>query len=85
MWLGPNAVLASAREGYGRYDVRLRDLGETLRRPVSARWLGDMAHGVAELAGDYSRRLVVRAARQLIPELTPADVEPGPRASERRR
>ena len=42
MWLGPNAVLASAREGYGRYDVRLRDLGETLRRPVSARWLGDI-------------------------------------------
>lgn len=34
--------------------------------------------GAAELAGDYSRRLVVRAARQLIPELTPADVEPGP-------
>ena len=34
--------------------------------------------GAAALAGDYSRRLVVRAARQLIPELTPADVEPGP-------
>ena len=79
MWLGPNAVLAFAREGYGRYDVRLRDLGETLRAPgfrklARRHW----RMGAAELAGDYSRRLFVRAARKLIPELTPADVEPGP-------
>ncbi len=79
MWLGPNAVLAFAREGYGRYDVSLRDLGETLRAPgfrklARRHW----RMGAAELAGDYSRRLFVRAARKLIPELTPADVEPGP-------
>ena len=36
--------------------------------------------GAAELAGDYSRRLFVRAERKLIPELTPADVEPVPAA-----
>lgn len=79
MWLGPNAVLAFARDGYGRYDVRLRDLGETLRAPgfrklARRHW----RMGIAELAGDYSRRLFVRAARKLIPELAPADVEPGP-------
>ena len=79
MWLGPNAVLAFAREVYGRYDIRLRDLGETLRAPgfrklARRHW----RMGAAELAGDYSRRLFIRAARKLIPELTPGDVEPGP-------
>ena len=31
VWLGPNAVLALAREGYRRRDVSLRDLRETMR------------------------------------------------------
>src|SRR5205807_8834317 len=30
VWLGPNAVLAFAREGYRRRDVRVRDLAEAL-------------------------------------------------------
>ena len=33
MWLGPNAVLALGRESYGRYQVRPRDLVETVRAP----------------------------------------------------
>ena len=79
MWLGPNAVLAFAREGYGRYDVRMRDLRETFRAPgfrklARRHW----RMGIAELARDYSRRLFVRDARKLIPELTARDVEPGP-------
>jgi L-2-hydroxyglutarate oxidase LhgO len=79
MWLGPNAVLAFAREGYGRFDVRMRDLRETFGAPgfrklARRHW----RMGAAELAADYSRRLFVRAARKLIPELAPADVEPGP-------
>jgi L-2-hydroxyglutarate oxidase len=79
MWLGPNAVLAFAREGYRRYDVRARDLGETLRSPGFRRLARrHWRMGVAELAGDYSKRLFVRAARKLLPELTAADVEPGP-------
>lgn len=79
MWLGPNAVLAFAREGYGRRDVRLRDLGETLRSPGFRRLARrHWRMGAAELAGDYSRCLFVRAARKLLPALTAADVEPGP-------
>jgi L-2-hydroxyglutarate oxidase LhgO len=79
VWLGPNAVLAFAREGYGRWDMRFGDLRETLAAPgfrklARRHW----RTGAAELAGDYSRRLFVRAARKLIPELTPNDVEPGP-------
>jgi L-2-hydroxyglutarate oxidase len=79
MWLGPNAVLAFAREGYRRYDLRPRDLAETLRAPGFRRLARrHWRMGAAELAGDYSRRLFVRAARKLLPELTTADVEPGP-------
>src|SRR5262245_61761392 len=33
VWLGPNAVLAFAREGYGRFDLRPRDLGQALLNP----------------------------------------------------
>ncbi len=79
MWLGPNAVLAFAREGYGRYDVCLRDLSDTLRAPGFRKLARrNWRVGAVELAGDYSRRLFVRSARKLIPELAAADVEAGP-------
>jgi len=79
VWLGPNAVLAFARDGYGRFRVRPRDLGETLatpgfRRLARRHW----RTGTAELVRDYSRRLFVASARKLIPELRPGDVLPGP-------
>jgi L-2-hydroxyglutarate oxidase len=31
VWLGPNAVLAFKREGYGRFDVDLKDTLEEIR------------------------------------------------------
>lgn len=31
VWLGPNAVLAFKREGYGRFDVDIKDTIEELR------------------------------------------------------
>ena len=33
MWLGPNAVLAFARDGYGRFRVRLVDLWDAVSDP----------------------------------------------------
>ena len=79
IWLGPNAVLAFAREGYGRFQVRPRDLLETVaapgfRRLARRHW----RTGTVELVRDYSRRLFVQAARTLIPELRPDDVVKGP-------
>jgi L-2-hydroxyglutarate oxidase LhgO len=79
VWLGPNAVLALAREGYRRRDVDVGDLLEVVRaagfrRLARAHW----RTGSAEVARDLSRRLFVRAARRLLPELTVADVLPGP-------
>ncbi len=79
VWLGPNAVLAFARDGYGRFRVRPRDLLETLATPgfrqlARRHW----RTGAVELARDYSRRLFVGSARKLIPDLRPEDVMRGP-------
>ncbi len=79
VWLGPNAVLAFARDGYGRFRIRPRDLAETLatrgfRRLARRHW----RTGSAELVRDYSRRLFVASARKLIPDLRTEDVLPGP-------
>ena len=79
MWLGPNAVLAYAREGYRRYDIQLGDLTETLRAPgfrrIARRY---WRTGLGEMVRATSKRLFVASARRLIPELEPADVVRGP-------
>lgn len=77
--VGPNAVLALAREGYDWRTVSAKDLAETL----SYRGFGSFARqhwrtGVAEMAGSLSRRRFVAAAQRYVPELTVADVLPGP-------
>jgi (S)-2-hydroxyglutarate dehydrogenase len=79
VWLGPNAVLALAREGYRRRDASLRDVGETLRsrgfrRLARRHW----RVGAAETVRDVSTRLFVAQARRLIPSLEIGDVLPGP-------
>jgi 2-hydroxyglutarate dehydrogenase/L-2-hydroxyglutarate oxidase len=38
VWAGPNAVLATAREGYRRRDLVWRDLSETVRFPGFPGW-----------------------------------------------
>lgn len=79
MWLGPNAVLALGRESYGRYQVRPADLAETLRAPGFRRLARKhLRLGVEEFVRDYSKRLFVRSARKLLPELGVDDVLPGP-------
>ena len=77
--IGPNAVLALAREGYRRRDVRPRDVWETVRwpgmRPLARQhW----RTGVAEVRGSLSRRAFLAAARAFVPALDDADVEPAP-------
>ena len=77
--IGPNAVLALAREGYRRRDVRLRDLWETLSWPglrplVRQHW----RTGAKEMYGSLVRSAFVAQARTFVPELTVADVVPAP-------
>jgi (S)-2-hydroxyglutarate dehydrogenase len=78
VWLGPNAVLALAREGYRRRDVSVRDLRETVRSPGFRRLARrHWRTGVAETVRDLSVRSFVAAARRLLPDLEAADVLPG--------
>jgi (S)-2-hydroxyglutarate dehydrogenase len=79
VWVGPNAVLAFAREGYRVRDVRLRELRETLgyrgfRALARKYWRA----GLAEATGEVSKRRFVAALRKLVPELRAGDVLPGP-------
>jgi L-2-hydroxyglutarate oxidase LhgO len=79
VWLGPNAVLALAREGYRRSTVRVGDLAQTLgypgfRRMARKYWRA----GAAEVYRDVSKRAFVAACQRFIPELEPGDVLPGP-------
>jgi (S)-2-hydroxyglutarate dehydrogenase len=79
VWVGPNAVLAGAREGYRRRDVSARDLGGTLSYPgfwrLAAR-LGGL--GLAELVRATSRRRFLAAARRLVPALAADDLVRAP-------
>jgi len=79
VWLGPNAVLALAREGYRRWHVRPGDLAQTLgypgfRRMARRYW----RTGLAEVYRDVSKRAFVAACQRFVPELGPGDVIPGP-------
>ena len=72
---GPNAVLAMAREGYGKWSLSLRDLGETLG--YRGFWRMGLRHwcmGLGEIYRSLSKRAFVTALRRLLPELQLADV-----------
>ncbi|GAB1691583.1 L-2-hydroxyglutarate oxidase [Krasilnikovia sp. M28-CT-15] len=76
--VGPNAVLALAREGYGRAAVSAGDVWDTVRWPGF--WRMARRHwrtGARELRGAVSRRAFVAAARSYVPELSADDVVPG--------
>jgi L-2-hydroxyglutarate oxidase len=76
--VGPNAVLATAREGYRRADLSVRDLYGIASWPGA--WRMAARHwrtGVREVRGSLSRRAYMAAARRYVPEIGPADVRPG--------
>ncbi len=73
--VGPNAVLALAREGYRRSQVDAATLLELLRyegfrKMARTYW----ASGLSEFAGSASRRLYLRRAQRYIPELQASDL-----------
>lgn len=77
--VGPNAVLALAREGYRRRDLSVRDLREIVgdvgfRRFARQHW----RTGVAEMRGSLRKRVFLAAAQRYVPELRAHDVVPGP-------
>ena len=79
VWLGPNAVLAFAREGYRLTQVRRGELWTSLawpgfRRLARRYW----ATGLREMVNDLSRRAFLAQARRYLPGIRPADVRRAP-------
>lgn len=76
---GPNAVLALAREGYRRTDVRLRDVAETLA--YVGFWRLAAKHfrpGAGEVWRDLVKSAFVRDMQRYLPAIRGEDVEFGP-------
>lgn len=79
IWLGPNAVLAFAREGYSFFTINPAELWDALTYPgffkmASKYW--EMGSG--EMYRDLVRSAYVKALQRYVPELQPEDCLPGP-------
>lgn len=73
--IGPNAVLATAREGYRKRDVDVRDLWQTLRWPGTRHLFGThWRAGLREMRGSLSKRAYIAEVRSYVPELQARDV-----------
>ncbi len=79
VWIGPNAVLALAREGRTPWRPSLRDLADTLRFPgtwqLARRHLGV---GIGEVWRDQVIAAMVREVQRYVPEIRREDVRRGP-------
>jgi (S)-2-hydroxyglutarate dehydrogenase len=79
VWLGPNAVLALAREGYRRLAFEGADARDVAGFPgawrVARRW---WRTGLKEQWRDVSMRAFVGACQRFLPEVTIQDVSWGP-------
>ena len=75
---GPNAILATAREGYRKGDVNLADLWDALAFPGLWRFMRRHA-GMCrdEVLRSFSKRLFCRSLQRLVPEITEGDLAPG--------
>ena len=77
--VGPNAVPALARDGYGRRDVRVRDALDTLAYPGFRRMARRYARsGLGEIWRDTVKRAFVRDARRYLPRLRAGELVFGP-------
>ncbi|EFC84274.1 L-2-hydroxyglutarate oxidase [Parafrankia sp. EUN1f] len=77
--IGPNAVLALAREGYRRRDLRPGDLAAVLRWPGARKLFRQhWRAGLGEMRGSLSRRVFLAAAREYVPDLRTSDVVRAP-------
>ncbi|KQV64938.1 hydroxyglutarate oxidase [Nocardioides sp. Root122] len=73
--VGPNAVLATRREGYRRRDVSAADLRDVLTYPGF--WRLARAHwrtGIDEVIGSASTRAFMRKASRYVPAIDAGDV-----------
>lgn len=75
VWLGPNAVLSLAREGYARLSVDAHDTFQTLTWPGTWRMMRRYWRtGAGELYRSLSRRAFISEIQRYVPAITPDDV-----------
>jgi len=77
--VGPNAVLAFAREGYKWRVFDARHMRDTFafsgfRKFATHHW----RFGIDEMARSVSKRRFSKAVRRLVPEIEDTDLEPAP-------
>jgi L-2-hydroxyglutarate oxidase len=79
VWAGPNAVLAFAREGYRRRDIRPLELLSTLADPgflrLASRYLRT---GLGEMWRDWWKPAFVRELQRYVPEIRSDQLVFGP-------
>ena len=79
VWAGPNAVLATAREGYRRTTVDMRDLVETVRYPGFRRLAGHYWRtGAQEVWRDVVKAAFVKQLQRYVPEVRSDQLTFGP-------
>jgi (S)-2-hydroxyglutarate dehydrogenase len=77
--LGPTALLVGARDAYRLLRVRPRDLASSLTWPGTWKLMRRFwRSGATEISHAVNRRSLVREAQRFVPELGPADFQPGP-------
>jgi L-2-hydroxyglutarate oxidase len=79
VWLGPNAVLAFSREGYRFRDVRPADMVDAFTFGGFLKFgKKNWRIGYDEMVRDLSKTRFLASLQTYIPELTAADLLPGP-------
>lgn len=77
--IGPNAVLALAREGYRKRDIHARELWDIVRAAGAAELFRQhWRAGLTEVHRSLSRRAYVSQVRTYVPELADSDVVRAP-------
>jgi L-2-hydroxyglutarate oxidase len=75
---GPNAVLAFAREGYRKTDIKLADLWDALTFSGLWRFLSKHKRmSWEELRRSFSQRLFCESLQKLVPDIRAEDLSPG--------
>jgi L-2-hydroxyglutarate oxidase len=75
--VGPNAVLALAREGYDWRTLRVRELAGTLVDPGFVKLAGKQwRYGLGEMHRSLSKRAMASAVARMLPGVTADDLRP---------
>jgi len=78
IWLGPNAVVAFAREGYSFFRINPSEFWETVTYPGFMKFAAKYWKiGAGEIRRDLLRGEFVKALQRYIPEVQPEDCLPG--------